>query len=73
MKPHIHTHNSASGAGTRSSVRGAMPYMTERQIQAYLMARDAIRRVRHASSSFDSYQGDMPHHYRAADGQHNSH
>ena len=28
---------------------GAIPYMSERQTQAYLLARDAVRRVRRSS------------------------
>jgi hypothetical protein len=43
-------------SGTDRAVRdavtrpGAVPYMSERQLQAYLLARDAVRRVRHTSS-----------------------
>ena len=45
----------------RSAARplGGIPYMSERQTQAYLMARDAVRRVQRTSSLGPSSVGEM--------------
>ncbi len=44
----------ASQFSPRRSSASATPYMSERQIQAYLMARDAIRSIQRTSSIFDA-------------------
>ena len=41
---------------------GAKPSMSERQIQAYLLARDAVRRVQRTSS----LMGVISHHFNRA-------
>ena len=41
-------------AGGRSAKSGAMPGMSELHIQAYLTARDAIRRIQRSASLFDA-------------------
>lgn len=67
MKSHTDMQSSVSGHSARSSIHGAMPSMSERQMQAYLMARDAIRRVRHTSAFFDSMEKDVIREHRATD------
>jgi hypothetical protein len=47
--------------------------MTERQTQAYLLARDTIRRIQRAASSFGATPGDAHHQSGAPDGRNNSH
>jgi len=53
---------SAGGGPNRKDARIARPMMSEKQVQAYLAARDAVRRVKRASAffppsaSFDSAQ-----------------
>jgi len=54
VKSNLHTRASGSGNSGRSAVNGALPYMSERQTQAYLIARDTIRRIQRTSSIFDS-------------------
>ncbi len=46
------TPSSGRGSAARGAPRrsGAIPYMSERQLQAYLLARDAVRRVQRTSS-----------------------
>lgn len=46
------TSSPSNGRGTRRArkQRDALPAMSERQMQAYLLARDAIRRVQRVSS-----------------------
>ncbi len=50
------TPSSGGGRTARNVVRrsGAIPYMSERQIQAYLLARDALRRIRRTPSLVDA-------------------
>ena len=50
------TPSSGGGRTARNAVRrsGAIPYMSERQIQAYLLARDALRRIRRTPSLVDA-------------------
>ena len=69
-----------SGRGGRNNVGNAeastgpaVPYMTERQTQAYLLARDTIRRIQRAASNFGATPGDAHHQSSAADGRNNSH
>ena len=69
-----------SGRGGRSgtsnvgnTAASAVPCMTERQTQAYLLARDTIRRIQRAASNFGATPGDAHHQSRAADGRNNSH
>lgn len=52
MNSHSPTPSSGKGRAGRNPVRrsGALPYMSERQIQAYLLARDAVRRVQRTAS-----------------------
>ena len=48
------TPSSGKGRAALNASRrsGGIPYMSERQIQAYLLARDAVRRVQRTSSLF---------------------
>ena len=52
MNSHSPNPSSARGRAARNPMRrsGALPYMSERQIQAYLLARDAVRRVQRTAS-----------------------
>lgn len=59
MQSHFQPNPSGRGGGTRSSMAGAMPYMSESQTKAYLMARDTIRRIQRTASMFDS-KADAP-------------
>ena len=67
MKLHRHAHASVGGNDRRNSITGAMPSMSERQMQAYLMARDAIRRVQRTSPIFDVIGKDIKQGQRATD------
>jgi len=73
MKSHMHTRSSGSSGGGRSTLNGSLPYMSERQIQAYLMARDAIRRIQRTSSIVDTILEDPAQRLRAANRRQNSH
>ena len=73
MKSHFQTHASDSGSGARNAVSGAMPYLSERQMQAYLVARDAIRRIQRTSSIFNAIEKDAARGHGAAHGARNSH
>ena len=48
-----HSQQRASGSG-RSAKSTTTTYMSEQQLQAYLMARDAIRRVQRTAPIFDA-------------------
>lgn len=54
MKQHTQQRASGGARGSRSSKPAATAYMSEQNIQAYLMARDAIRRVKRTAPIFDS-------------------
>ena len=58
MKPHPQPPQSGCGGIGRSSPNGRRSYMSERQTQAYLMARDAIRRIQRTSSIVGSISKD---------------
>lgn len=73
MKSQMHTRASGSSSGGRSTLNGSLPYMSERQTQAYLMARDAIRRIQRTSSIFDPILGDPAQRLRTANRRQNSH
>jgi hypothetical protein len=73
MKSHLQPRSSGSGDGVRSAMSGVMPYISERQIQAYLMARDTIRRVQRASPIFDSISKDEARLPQSADVRLNCH
>jgi hypothetical protein len=73
MKSHMHTRGSGSSNGGRNPLNGSLPYMSERQTQAYLMARDAIRRIQRTSSIVDSISNDAVQRLRAASRRQNSH
>lgn len=73
MKSHPHTRASGSGNANRSASTGALPYMSERQTEAYLMARDAIRRIQRSSFIVDSISEDSVQRLRAATRRQNSH
>ena len=49
------TPSSGPGRTTRNAPRrsAGIPYMSERQIQAYLLARDALRRIQRSTSLVD--------------------
>lgn len=73
MKSHMQTRASGSSSGGRSTLNGSLPYMSERQTQAYLMARDAIRRVQRTSSIVEPILEDTAQRLRAANRRQNSH
>ena len=52
MNSHSPTPSAGRGRTARSTVKrsGALPYMSEQQTNAYLLARDTVRRVQHTSS-----------------------
>lgn len=56
----MNSHSLASTSGrdgaarNASTRRGVMAVMSEREAQAYLLARDAVRRVRRTAPLFDS-------------------
>lgn len=58
MKSQSLSQTSGRGQSTRKPATSALPYMSERQIQAYLAARDTIRRVQRTASILDSISGD---------------
>lgn len=60
MKSHVHTRATGSGSSNgRGAATSALPYMSERQTQAYLMARDTIRRIQRTSPIIDSISSDV--------------
>lgn len=73
MKSHMHTRASDNLGGVRSTPDGSLPYMSERQIQAYLTARDAIRRIQRTSSIVTSFSQDSAQRLKAANRRQNSH
>ena len=73
MKSHMQTRGSGSSGGGRSSLNGSLPYMSERQTQAYLMARDAIRRIQRTSSIIVSISENPTQRLRAANRRQGSH
>jgi hypothetical protein len=58
MKSSVHPRSSGRSNGIRASIPGGMPVMSERQMEAYLTARDTIRRVQRTSHFFDSVEKD---------------
>ena len=66
MKSDFQPRPSDSRGRKRGAVLGAMQIMSERQTQAYLMARDTIRRIQRTSSMFDSNSRDAAR--RSSDG-----
>jgi hypothetical protein len=40
--------------------RSSLPSMSERQLQAYLLARDAVRRIQRASALFGDANAQLP-------------
>ncbi len=56
MNPQSPTPSSRPGRATRNAPRrsAGIPYMSERQIQAYLLARDALRRIQRSTSLVDA-------------------
>ncbi len=56
MNSHSPTPSSGRGRAARNTATrsGGIPYMSERQTQAYLLARDAVRRVQRTSSLVDA-------------------
>ena len=52
MNSHSPTPSAGTGRSARSTAKrsGAMRYMSEQQTQAYLLARDTVRRVQRTSS-----------------------
>lgn len=73
MKSHMHTGASDSRSSGRRTLNGSLPYMSERQTQAYLMARDAIRRIQRTSSIVDPILEDPDQRLRVANRRQNSH
>ena len=59
--------------GVRKSMPGGMQFMTERETQAYLIARDTIRRVQRTSSLFERGLNDAAHPSGAVDGRNRHH
>jgi hypothetical protein len=68
-----HRQSRGSGGGGRRAVTGALQCMSDRQTQAYLMARDAIRRIQRTSSIVDLILNDAAQRLRAASRSQNSH
>ena len=73
MKTPVQPNPSGRRGGTRSAMSGALPYMSERQPQAYLMARDAIRRIQRTSTIVDTISIERARAQGAADGRFNTH
>ena len=61
MKSDFQARPSGRRGGARSALPGAAQFMSERQTQAYLLARDTIRRIQRTSSMFDSGLKDTKH------------
>ncbi len=68
MKSDFQARTSTNGESSRNGSTGAMPYMSKRQTQAYLMARDTIRRIQRTSSIVSSISRDAPRVQRPDDG-----
>ncbi len=73
MKSHSQPRGTTSGAGDRKDGSGPMPYMSESQTQAYLMARDVIRRIQRTSSLVNALSIDPSRTSRHSDGRRLSH
>ena len=73
MKSYFQPHASGQDGEHRGSRPGAAPSMSERQMQAYLMARDTIRRIQRTASFVDALAKDPARWPRNADGRHTSH
>ena len=73
MDSHFQKHSSGSGSGSRRALNGTMPYLSERQTQAYLMARDTIRRIQRTASIVDSIANDAADKLRSANRRLDSH
>jgi hypothetical protein len=59
--------------GTRGALAGNMPYLSERQTQAYLLARDTIRRIQRSASFFDAPSNETAPVQSNAQGQRKGH
>lgn len=46
----LNTRVAERASSRRSGLSGPLPYLSDRQTQAYLMARDTIRRIRRTST-----------------------
>jgi hypothetical protein len=73
MKSHNQPHPSGQEGAHRGSKPGATPSMSERQTQAYLMARDTIRRIQRTAWFVDAIAKDPDRWSRTTDGRHISH
>jgi hypothetical protein len=73
MKSHFQPHASGHDGDHRGSKAGASPSMSERQTQAYLMARDTIRRIQRTAWLVDALAKDPARWPRTTDGRHISH
>ena len=73
MTTHVQPNPAGRGNGTRRAMSGTVQYMSERQTQAYLMARDAIRRIQRASPIVEAIAKDKACLPRASQGRPDSH
>ena len=74
MNSHSPTPSAGRARTARSTAQrsGAMPYMSEQQTQAYLLARDTVRRVQRTSSLVGAMAHRAAGHFNwtNGDGQH---
>ncbi|MES2941682.1 MAG: hypothetical protein V4772_02295 [Pseudomonadota bacterium] len=76
MNSHSPTPSSERGPGSRRAATrsGGVPYMSERQTEAYLLARDVVRRIQRTSSLMDAIpQGATRYASGAAGHRHQNH